>query len=399
MRLARFGWCPSQNITRALHSRSSEPVKVANDKHMDVCATTPVPDGGIYPCCVKPLAREDLNHVLTQTRHLWDRTRGNRIFLTGATGFFGAWLLESLAYCNRQLNLNLTATVLSRAPEAFAKRMPHLASDPAIHLHRGDVRDFEFPEGDSHYVVHAAASTSRDGASRPLELLSTIVNGTERMLAFAKSRGSKKFLFVSSGAVYGQQPTDLAQIPEDYFGGPNWLDPSAAYGEGKRVAEQMCSLYAQETDTAIAIARCFAFVGPHLPLDQHFAIGNFIADALGDRNIAIRGDGTPTRSYLYAADLAIWLWTLLFDGSRLKANPQVINVGSGEAISIRDLANEVLDVLNPSLKVEIAQKPAGNMPVLRYVPDVRRAEISLGLRQTIGLREAIRRTADWYRQI
>ena len=213
------------------------------------------------------------------------------------------------------------------------------------------------------------------------------------MLAFARERGTKKFLFISSGAVYGRQPDHMSYIPEDYLGGPDWLDPNTVYGEGRRVSEQMCSLYARDSDIEFTIARCFAFIGPHLPLNQHFAIGNFIGDALAGRNIAIRGDGTPMRSYLYAADLAIWLWALLLRGTRAGSNVQAYNVGSGEAISIRNLAHEVVEVLDPS----IAREPVAGAPPLQYIPDVRKAEAHLGLRQTIGLREAIRRTAAWYR--
>src|SRR5208337_555576 len=213
----------------------------------------------------------------------------------------------------------------------------------------------------------------------------------------AKARGAKKFLLTSSGAVYGRQPQNLSHIPEDYLGGPDWLDPNAAYAEGKRVSEQMCSLYARESEIDFIIARCFAFVGPHLPLDQHFAIGNFIADALAGRDIAVRGDGTPMRSYLYGADLAIWLWTMLLRESLPGSNPHVFNVGSGDAISIRDLAQVVAKELDSSLEVKVAEAPFAGGPRLQYVPDVSHAEDSLGLRQTIGLREAIRRTAAWQR--
>ncbi|MGB7549129.1 MAG: NAD-dependent epimerase/dehydratase family protein [Terracidiphilus sp.] len=356
-----------------------------------------ISEATVYAGCVKPLATEDLEHILRHTLPLWDEARGRRIFISGGTGFFGAWLLESLAYCNRALNLDLSATVLSRDPGAFGRRMPHLASEPSIRLLQGDVRSFEFPARDFEYVIHAAIPTSADAACQPLDLRSAQIDGMERMLAFAKSRGARRFLFTSSGAVYGRQPQSLSHIPEDYLGGPDRLDPKAAYGEGKRVCEQMCSSSARESDIEFAIARCFAFAGPHLPLDQHFAFGNFIADALAGRNIAIRGDGTPMRSYLYAADLAIWLWTLLLRGPRPGSKLEVFNVGSGEAISIRDLAQAVIEELDPSLRVEIARKPIAGEPLLQYVPDVQRAATYLDLRPIIGLREAIRRTAAWHR--
>jgi len=345
---------------------------------------------------VKPLSSQDLEHIFSLTVPIWDRVRGRRIFISGGTGFFGAWLLESLIYCNRRLDLDLSATVLTRNPIAFAARMPHLAGDPAIELLRGDIRDFVFPDKDFEFVIHAAVSTSAGAGQQPGELLNTLINGTDHVLELAKTHGAGKFLFVSSGAVYGKQPENLSHIPETYLGGPDWLDPDAAYGEGKRIAEQMCSLAARESGFELAIARCFAFVGPHLPLDQHFAIGNFIADALAGRNIAVRGDGTAMRSYLYAADLAIWLWTLLLE-ERPLPQPLAVNVGSGEAISIAGLARLVVEEVNPSLKVEIAQTPIAGAPRAQYVPNVEKAESVFGLRPAISLREAVRRTADWYR--
>jgi dTDP-glucose 4,6-dehydratase len=274
--------------------------------------------------------------------------------------------------------------------------MPHLVEDEMITLLEGDVRDFTFPSGDFEFVIHGATSTSLEAASRPIELMETLVHGTERMLAFAKASRARSFLFLSSGAVYGSQPESLSHIHEDYLGGPAWLDPRSVYGEGKRIAEQLCAITAKECGMQLAIARCFAFVGAHLPLDQHFAIGNFIGDALANRNISIRGDGTPMRSYLYAADLAVWLWTLLLHKSQTNEDPVVVNVGSGDAISIRDLAREVVSELNPSLTVEVARQPTPGARRDQYVPDVRKAQAVLDLRPVIGLKEAIRRTAAWY---
>ena len=343
---------------------------------------------------MKPLARQDLHHILNRTLELWELVRGKRIFLTGATGFFGKWLLESLDYCNLALDLDLSATVLCRDPQAFKNRMPHLASVCSIHFLEGDVRRFSFPPGSFDYVIHAAASTNDSGD--PLDLLSTIVDGTRHTLQFATACKATRFLFVSSGAVYGPQPESISHIPEEYLGGPAWLLRNAAYAEGKRVAEQICALYAHTCNTRISIARCFAFVGPHLPLDQHFAIGNFIGDALVGRDLHIRGDGTAVRSYLYTADLTIWLWTLLLGRPEGLPNPAVLNVGSGAPIDIRSLAYLVRDIINPALKVHVAMEPVPGAPRLQYVPDVCRAAECLGLRPTIPLDEAIRRTAEWY---
>jgi dTDP-glucose 4,6-dehydratase len=306
-------------------------------------------------------------------------------------------LLESLLHANRALALNVSATVLCRDPDAYARRLPHVAADPAITLWRGQVCNFDVPEHEFAYVVHAAAPTGAGASSRPLELLSTLIDGTRQMLTMAAGHGTRRFLYISSGAVYGNQPEHISHLSEDYLGSADWLDPNTTYAEGKRVAEQLCSIYARQTGVEIKIARCFAFVGPHLPLNAHFAIGNFIADALAGREIAVHGDGTPMRSYLYGADLAIWLWTMLLRPNPAGLKLGVWNVGSGDAISIRDLACMVAEELRPGLAVNVGRTPTTDAPLQKYVPNVSKAERELGLRQTIGLREAIRRTADWYR--
>jgi dTDP-glucose 4,6-dehydratase len=342
------------------------------------------------------IASEDLDLVAGRTTDLWHEMRGQRIFITGGTGFFGCWLVESFCHMNRTLGLDAKAVVLSRNPDAFARKCPHLASDPAVSLHAGDVRNFAYPDGEFGFVIHAATEASaRQAAEEPLEMLSTIVAGTERTLRFAAARGAKKFLLTSSGAVYGKQPPGLTHVPESYAGSPDPLDPNSVYGEGKRTSELLCSLVSGSTGLECKIGRCWAFCGPHLPLEQHFAIGNFIGDVLAGRPIQIRGDGTPRRSYLYAADLAVWLWTLLFKGPSLVP----FNVGSEHDVSILELARTVAETLNPGTKILVAQEPVPGALPARYVPSASRAREQLGLRETIGLEESIRRTACWQRSL
>jgi dTDP-glucose 4,6-dehydratase len=341
----------------------------------------------------KRLPPQDLESILERTAPLWDEVRGQRLFITGGTGFFGCWLVESFCFINQLLGLGAKATVLTRNPQAFAQKCPHLASDSAVTLLAGDVRSFLFPEEEYRYVIHAATEASAKQADKaPLEMLSTIIAGTERTLEFAVTHGARKFLLTSSGAVYGKQPADMTHVPESYAGAPDPLAPASVYAEGKRTSELLCALYQQTGHLDCKIARCWAFCGPHLPLDQHFAIGNFIGDVLAGRPIQIQSDGTARRSYLYAADLAVWLWTILFRAPALMP----FNVGSAHDVSIQELAQTVAATLNPQTEIRVARQVAAGSAPLRYVPSVDRAREALGLRQTVGLEECIRRTARWF---
>ena len=340
-----------------------------------------------------PLPTRDLDEILEATRSVWEEMRGQRLFLTGGTGFFGCWLVESFLHIERTLTLDAHITVLSRDPERFLTKVPHLRGQSALTLHAGDVRDFRFPEGEFPYVLHAATEASaKQLAERPHQMLSTILAGTERTLDFAAQAGTRKLLLTSSGAIYGPQPATLTHVPEDFAGAPDPLLPKSVYGEGKRASELMCAL-AADAGMEVKIARCYAFLGPHLPLDAHFAAGNFLADVLAGRPITIASDGTALRSYLYASDLTTWLWTMLFRAPSLRA----YNVGSEDAVSIRKLAEAAAASVNPSIAIHVAKFPSPGVLPPRYIPATTRAQKELGLRQTVPLDEAFRRTAAWHR--
>jgi nucleoside-diphosphate-sugar epimerase len=335
----------------------------------------------------------DLESVLTATASHWEELRSGRIFITGGTGFFGCWLLETFAWMNDRLKLNAEAVVLTRNPERLRSQAPHLAQHRAIRLFHGDVRDFRFPGGEFTHVIHAATEASADlNSQQPALMLDTIVQGTGRCLEFAERSGAHKLLLTSSGAVYGTQPPDLTHIPETFYGGPDPLSAGSTYAEGKRVAELQCTLANRPRKFETKIARCFAFVGPYMKLDQHFAIGNFILNVLEGGPVIVKGDGTPFRSYLYAADLMIWLWTILFRGEACRA----YNVGSDEAISIAALARLVAGMVAPETGVQIRGTPS-EKPAARYVPSTQRARTELGLRLYTPLPDAILKTMQWFR--
>lgn len=335
-----------------------------------------------------PIAAEDLEHVLAQAQGAFASLGGANLFVTGGTGFFGHSLLESLIYANRAVKADLRATVLTRSINRFRATSPHIADDPAITLLEGDVRSFDFPPADYSHVLHAATDSSgQQHKQSPEALAESILSGTKRVLDFAAHIHAARLLYTSTGAVYGRSTT-LPHTPESF------LDTAApklapnSYEDAKRRAELLCLA---RPDLQCVIARCFAFVGPHLPLDRHFAIGNFIGSALAGRPIHIKGDGTPRRSWLYTADLAVWLWTMLAFG----APGQPYNVGSDDGHTIAEAARITAATLHPHLPIQIDGIPDPTAPLNSYVPDISRATAELGLRVLIPLEEALRRTAAW----
>lgn len=350
----------------------------------------------VKPVWTPTLDIEDLNHILQHTSTLWEELRSQRMFITGGTGFFGHWLLESLLWINDILNLNVKVVLLSRNPAVFSVKYPRLANHSAVSWIQGDVKTFDFPDGDFPYIIHAASEGDiKLAQENPLIIFNTIVEGTHRVLDLARTHNTRKLLFTSSGAVYGIQPPELTHISEDYKGAPDVMNPLSAYGEGKRAAEMLCNLYSNQFGFEAKIARCFAFVGPYLPLDANYAIGNFIRDALHGGPIVIKGDGTPYRSYLYAGDLAIWLWTILLKGRSC----QSYNIGSGQAITIEELAQSVAlhFPVQPIVRIVI-EKTQDSEPE-RYIPKVDFSLNDQKLKVWIGLNQAIYKTIYWYKTL
>lgn len=314
---------------------------------------------------------------------------GKTILLTGSTGFFGSWLLSLVDWQWRTQGTGARLLAVSRDPSAFLAKQPRFDGASWLTWVPGDVRDFPFPTEPIDYVLHAATDTSAAAGRDPRRLLETIVDGTRRVLNCAAQRQAGRILLVSSGAVYGPQPADVTHVDEGARTAPSPLDLGSAYAEGKRMMELMGAIHAHETGAAVTTARCFAFVGAGLPLDAHFAIGNFIRDALWGDRIAVKGGGHAVRSYLYAADLAVWLFRLLLSGETGTA----YNVGSDASVTIAELARAVAATLAPDLPVSIEGQDNPNAGRNRYVPSVARAK-DLGLDVWTPLEEAIAFTAS-----
>lgn len=325
----------------------------------------------------------DLAEVSRDQAALWESLRGARIFITGATGFFGKWLMLLLEHARTHHGLDVELTILSRRAN----------ERPGLRVIQGDVRSFTWPAGErpnfTHVIHGATASSAGPGVVGDLEMFETVIDGTRRVLEL--TAGAKRVLYVSSGSVYGPQPSNVTHLTEEHHGGFPTTDPRHAYHESKRASELLSVLLSQKLGFELSIARGFAFCAPYLPLDIHFAIGNFIRDALANEPIRISGDGTPYRSYMYGSDLALWLLAILAHGR----NGAAYNVGSDDGRPLADIAREVGRQAN--VPVEIAKAPTPGAAPSRYVPSIARAKTELGLEPKVNLEEAIRRTIAFHR--
>lgn len=313
-----------------------------------------------------------------------------KLLFTGGTGFFGKALLRHWHGLHGTGQDAPSITLLSRSPQDFLARNPEFAHQPWLRLHRGDILDPASlpPAGGFTHLLHAAADSTLGPQMSPMQRYAQIVDGTRNLLDYAAQHRIGRFLLTSSGGVYGPQPPGMEAIPESYNGIPDPLRPEHVYGIAKRCAEHLCALYQHKYGIETVVARCFAFIGQDLPLNVHFAIGNFIRDALTAPEITVSGNGTPVRSYMDQRDLAYWLEALLRNGQAGHA----YNVGSEEAITIRELAELVRDLLAPGKPVHIAAVAGADSARQRYVPCTTKARDTMGLHLRYTLEQAIEHT-------
>jgi nucleoside-diphosphate-sugar epimerase len=343
----------------------------------------------------KWVIKQDFACIGEQAKLSFHQLKGGHIFLTGGTGFIGTWILEAIRFVNESQGANIQVTILTRNPENFHLKYPHLFEHSNFHYLAGDVVGLPYEKlvsiGKFTHLIHAATDASAElNEVNPLQMFDTVVLGTRQILDFAVKEKISKVLYLSSGAVYGQQAPGVDFVAEDAMSAPNCLNPKNTYAEGKRASEMLCAIYGKQFGCHIVVARIFALLGPLLNLDIHFAAGNFIRDAISGKKISVSGDGRPERSYLYPSDLVVWLLAMLTHGKSGAA----YNAGSEEGISIADLAKLTSSLIG-NQGYEILRLTDSGWNPGRYVPSSQLIQKQLGVMQTVNLAEAIKRTAYW----
>tara|TARA_B100000035_G_scaffold315391_1_gene335726 strand:- start:4523 stop:5563 length:1041 start_codon:yes stop_codon:yes gene_type:complete len=305
--------------------------------------------------------------------------------ITGGTGFFGTWFLNYFQYLNNNYKYNIRATVLSRNPEIFLKKHKNLICEN-FNFITSNIKDVDHLDKFKNYdyFLHMATTSAYETfTGSDLDKFEVLYDGTSNILNLIKNNSFKKFLFTSSGAVYGQHNN---LINEDNGLNINTISLKNTLAIAKICTEHLISNFFKD-NSKFVIARCFSFIGPGLPLDLHYAVGNFINNVLNDEDIVITGSGNEYRSYLDIRETIAWLIILLVS----KNQKNIYNIGSDQKISIYELASRIKEIFNSNKNIIVLKKNQsyGNLYKNIYVPNIDLFKKEFQVEQTISLDESL----------
>lgn len=319
--------------------------------------------------------------------------RGQRIAVTGGSGFLGSWLAEMVAALNDEYLLGMTLDLYSRGAADWAKANTRLSTRGDIHTVVQDVRSpFAF-HPDTTYVVHAAGiPDNRVHASDPLRVFQTTVQGTTHALdAATQLSGLKRLVNLSSSLVNGTPDRTGAIAETDNFPVPAGQLHNV-YRDAKHAAESLCATYRSQFRLPVSTLRPFTFLGPYQELDRPWAINNFMRDMLLGSEIRMHSDGSARRSYLYGSDAAWWTLSALVHG----VDGQIYNLGSAEPVSHLELIKLIERAANKTANCVFGNVQTERKTQDDLYPDLGKSHKSLHVEQTCSLEQAVGKTYQWY---
>lgn len=347
---------------------------------------------------------EDWRRIAESLGDRAEAFRGKRVLVTGAAGFLGFGFLHFLSYLDRKFSGQGGVSVV--AADNYIRGCPRwLVELVNVHPHVKLVKqDITKPwqhnaEGPFDFIIHAASIASpKVYRAYPLETVETNVSGLRHMLDLARSHGSESILYFSSSEIYGDPPAHEIPTGEGYRGNVACIGPRACYDESKRLGETLCYLYARQYEVPAKIVRPFNNYGPGLRLADGRVLPDFCRDVLADRDIVLRSDGSPTRTFCYVSDALTGYLLVLLSGYH--AEP--FNIGSeAPEVSMRDLAQTLLKTAGSHRQV--IHKPSDEADYLtdnpnRRCPNLEKARTLLGYKPSVDLKFGLNRLLEWYRR-
>jgi nucleoside-diphosphate-sugar epimerase len=356
---------------------------------------------------LQELLERDLAHIASALREEFTAMQGGHLLITGAGGFLGYYLVQSVLSWNRRAAPPIRLTAVDNYRRGVPAWLLALGRDPNLTLVEHDVSE-PLPRGlpPFHYIVHAAGIASPTYYRRyPIETMDTNVHGLRHLLDYARAQAGGRdavrgFLFYSSSEIYGDPPPEEIPTPETYRGNVSCTGPRACYDESKRYGETLCVNFARQYGVPVAIARPFNNYGPGLKITDGRVIPDFARDVLEGRDIVMLSDGSPQRTFCYAADAVAGYYKVLVKGR--PGEPYNIGVEEPE-LSVLELAERVAALARELLayRGRVVRRQSGERDYLvdnpnRRRPVIDKARRELGYAPAVGLDEGLRRSLVWY---
>ena len=319
-----------------------------------------------------PYPEEDMEFILSKTDHHFRNLDGSSFLLTGGTGFVGSWMLQFLMYASKNLRVNISLDIVSRKSSLFSN-----ATYPSIKFIQHDLRTpIDFDDKDYSHVLFASTPSNPVTGGLDLDLVSeSTVMGTRNLLKMLDRRNSQvNYLNTSSGAV--KKMTSPATAKNQNI--------NDVYAAAKREVEKILEESSSTSRVNFRSPRLYTFAGPGIALDAHFAIGNFIRDAMSGRDVLVKGNPETIRSFLHPIDMTVQLLECWFADDI----PTFPDIGSFSPIKISDLAHTVSSKLGNG-KVKIRDE---NQTASIYIPDNPTYPLNY---QHIDLEQSIGRWVSW----
>lgn len=295
---------------------------------------------------MNPIIQEDIENILKEDI-TWRKLYGKTVFITGAGGMIGSWMIYVLVMLNDCHDANIQIIGLMRNPSKLAEEIRNRED---VTILEGDIVQGIDITGEVDYIIHTASPTNPRILNRyPVETIAANTIGTYHTLNLAKEKRTEGYLFLSSREIYGQaREGGGVAFDEDSYGRVDPVDPRSCYPEGKRAAETMCVSFGAEYGLDIKIARLAHTYGPGADLSNGPVWTEFLNDALHERDIILKSRGGIQRTYIYVADAVSALYRILLDSSEI-----VYNVSSMDnEVTIRGLAETVAS-LDPSHRCKV----------------------------------------------
>ena len=341
---------------------------------------------------------EELQRYVADNEPLFQSLAGSRVFVSGAAGLIGSYVIDLLITSNRLLNTGITAYAVDKNRALLEQRFPDAYADTVKRV-IADVNADTFTALEADYVIHAASNTSPiDYATKPVDTIQTNVMGTDRLIQFALSVGVKRFLFCSSVEAYGANNGDVDKFTETYSGYVDCNTLRAGYPSAKRVSEALCNAYMAQYDTFdFVTARIGRIYGPTVIEGDAKAPSQFINNAVEGEPIVMKSDGMQQYSYGYVGDCAVALLFILLKGEK----GQAYNVADpGSCVLLRDFAQAAATAGQTEITfvVPTAVETAGYSKITKATMDTTKLE-ALGWRAVYATQEGVGRTVAYMREL